>query len=179
MSQDGFLAMSTWRKRSFRAGIWKSLLESVSVFFPILTGNTKRLISSSVLIGWWCDEQNCLSTVSFQIFISSNKFGSAFTLSHNLLPTRISSLDPPSGKKLEIIELGWRLLNLSSKMNSPAEAQIVLWRAVRQLTVGTALSSRSQCSEPFSSLLQVPGLTVIVIRWHRAALVRQRYWLHF
>lgn len=115
MSQDGFFAMSTRRKRSFRAGIWKSLPESVSVFFTILTGNTRRLISPFVLIGRWYDEQNCLSTVSFHIFISSNKFGSAFTLSHNLLPTRVSSFDPPSRRKLEIVELGYRLRNLSGQ----------------------------------------------------------------
>lgn len=126
MSQDRFFAMSTRRKRSFRAGIWKSLPESVSVFFTILTGNTKTLISPFVLIGRWYDEQNCLSTVSFQVFISSNKFGSAFTLSHNPLPTRVSSFDPPSQRKLEVVELGCRLLNLSIKMNSPTEAQIVL-----------------------------------------------------
>lgn len=66
------LSILTRRKRSFRAGIWKSLPDSVSVFFPILTGNTKTLISPFVLIGKWYDEQNCLSTVSFQIFISSN-----------------------------------------------------------------------------------------------------------
>lgn len=72
-------------------------------------------MSPFVLIGGWYDEQNCLSTVSFHIVISSNKFGSAFTPSHNLLPTRVSSFDPPSPRKLEIVELGCRLRNLSGQ----------------------------------------------------------------
>lgn len=87
-----------------------------------------KLVSPFVFIGRWYDEQNFLSTVSFQIFISSNKFGSVSTLPHNLLSTAVSSFDPQSRRKLEIVELGCRLLNLLTiKMNSPQRQKLCSW----------------------------------------------------
>lgn len=82
------------------------------MFFSILTGNGETSFYFCIY-GRWYNVQNFLSTVSFQIFISSNKFGSASILPHNLLSTAVSSFDPHSWRKPKIVQLGCRLLNLS------------------------------------------------------------------
>lgn len=72
MSRDAFLAISRQKKKKALLPSWdfKSLPERVSVFSSIITGNVNRLVSPE-------HRKNFLYTISFPLFIPSNKLISA------------------------------------------------------------------------------------------------------